>query len=105
MTPVRRSSEENVGCPYDLDRAVVEQEAERSVGLQSAEAAADRFVPADVDRKLCAVEMGAMFPSPDKRAAFGRPPHVQEPAKAGSKERREGFRGNLSVESGGRSSG
>src|SRR5205085_7434706 len=68
------SVQEYVCRADDFDRAVVQDETERSVVTEPAKAAADRLILADMHGQAGARQMRPLLPGADQRRAFARPP-------------------------------
>src|SRR6059058_425715 len=67
------SAQEYVCRADDFDRAVLQDEAQRTIVIEAAEATADRLVLADMHGQAGAGQMRPLLPGADQRRAFGRP--------------------------------
>src|SRR5207253_3917695 len=76
----------NVTCVNHLDRAVVQHQAKRALGLQPSKPASDRLVAAHMDCEARSREMRAFLPGAGKRRSFARPPQCEQSGEAGGEQ-------------------
>jgi hypothetical protein len=91
-------SQLDVAGADDLESAVVQPQAERSVGLDAVEPARHGLVPARMDREPCSDGVCASEPRLCEEQRLALPPQLQQPLKAFGERGREFLRSDLARE-------